>query len=361
MINVTTPYLPPIEKYIKYVEGIYNRKWLTNSGPLTQELTVRIEERLGVKNLLLTSSGTMALQIAFRIKELKNKSVITTPFSFHATYSALEWQGANIDFCDIDKQTWNLSTQELEKLLKSGKKVDCIVPVHTFGNPCNTKQIAKLKEQFKFDVIYDSAHAITTTDKNKKNILNQGDISCFSLHATKLFHTVEGGGAVFASSEEHEIASSMINFGLTGDKAFQPGINGKLSEFHAAMGLAILDDLEMIEDDRNRQKSYYSKLLNSKVNFQEIAQNTKASPSYMPILFETQAQLNIVQKTLNENSVFPRRYFYPALHQMPVVTKNNKTWQLPKAEFIAQRVLCLPLYYGQTNSQIESICNSFPQ
>ncbi|MBH0042955.1 DegT/DnrJ/EryC1/StrS family aminotransferase [Pseudoalteromonas sp. SWXJZ10B] len=359
MVFVTSPYLPSIKKYIKYVESIYENKWLTNNGPLVRELTTRLEERLNIKNLLLTSSGTMSLQIAFRLKQLENQSVITTPFSFHATYSALEWQGANVGFCDIDRKTWNLDIDKLEQILSSGKKVDCVVPVHTFGTPCDVEKIKKLKDKFNFNVIYDSAHAITTRSSKGKNILSYGDISCFSLHATKLFHTVEGGGIVFSNPEEHEIASSMINFGLEGEKAFHPGINGKLSEFHAAMGLAILDDLTMIEEDRFRQKEFYTKLLNSRVNFQDKRSASTISPSYMPVLFEEEPDLVNTITRLNTHDVYPRRYFNPALHQMPIVKQRKVKWSLPEAEYVAKRVLCLPLYFGQTNSQIKSICNLF--
>ncbi|KZN32986.1 DegT/DnrJ/EryC1/StrS family aminotransferase [Pseudoalteromonas luteoviolacea] len=357
MIFVTSPYLPPIEKYMKYVEGIYDRNWLTNNGPLVKELTVRLEEKLGVQNLLLTSSGTMALQIAFKIKNLANKKVTTTPFTFQATYSALEWQGANVDFCDVNKSTWNLDSDLLEKQLASGHRPNCIVPVHTFGNPCNVEHLAKLQSQYGFDVIYDSAHAVTTKTDDGKSILEHGDINCFSLHATKLFHTVEGGGITFKEADELALAQKMINFGLDGEDAASPGINGKLSEFHAAMGLAILDDLSKIEEDRQQQKDLYLKLLESKVEFQQLPLDGKISPSYMPVLFNSETELLNTLSQFNDKGIYPRRYFHPAIHQMQCVKSQGKTWQLPIAEHISQRVLCLPLFFGQPKSQIEEICS----
>ncbi|AUJ69479.1 dTDP-4-amino-4,6-dideoxy-D-glucose transaminase [Pseudoalteromonas sp. NC201] len=360
MIHVTSPYLPSMKKYIKYIEGIYERKWLTNNGPLVKELTARLEAYLGVKNLLLVSSGTMALQIAFRIKNLQQKNVISTPFTFQATYSALEWQGAHVDFCDIDSKTWNMDPYLLEEQLSSGKKIDCVVPVHTFGNSCEVEHLQKLQEKYKFSLIYDAAHALTTLDDKGKSILTYGDISCFSLHATKLFHTVEGGALVFKNDRELETAKQMINFGLDGELASKPGINGKLSEFHAAMGLAILDDLPLIEEDRARQKDFYNSQLQSNVSFQTYTNSEKVSPSYMPILFDQVSKLELTLNRMNNANIYPRRYFYPSLNRMPIVVKKQTEVSMPNAESVSQRILCLPLYYGQKNTQIEKICDFIP-
>lgn len=358
MISVTQPYLPSMSKYMKYVEEIYERNWLTNNGPLVEELTVRLEESLGVKNLLLTSSGTMALQLAFRVKNLNDKRVITTPFTFQATYSALEWQGANISFQDINKETWNLDTYLLEGALQQGLEVDCIVPVHTFGNPCDINHLAELQRKYKFDIIYDAAHAVTTQLKDKKSLLSFGDISCFSLHATKLFHTIEGGGVVFSDKDELAYAKQMINFGLNiHNSATTAGINGKLSEFHAAMGLAILDDLHLIEQNRLEQKEQYHKLLRDRFCFQTLSMDCKQSPSYMPILFESEQKVLDAIARLKTHDIHPRRYFYPAIHNMEIVRKHLQSVSMPNADFISQRVLCLPLYFNQPSQQINQICN----
>ncbi|WP_462150955.1 DegT/DnrJ/EryC1/StrS family aminotransferase [Pseudoalteromonas xiamenensis] len=322
MINVTVPYLPSLSKYIKYVENIYDNNWLTSNGPLVRELTVRLEDKLAVKNLLLTSSGTMALLIAFRVRNVLNKNVLTTPFSFQATYSALEWQGANVSFCDIQNNSWNLDPKLVEKYITDGHRVDCVVPVHTFGNPCDIEAFNHLKNKYNFDLIYDAAHAITTTHSDGKSILSDGDISCFSLQATKLFHTIEGGGMIFNNRDEMEIAAKMINFGFDNTVAIEPGINGKLSEFHAAMGLAILDDLDKIIENREYQKELYEKELKIDLEFQHVENNFVVSPSYMPIVFNSRDELDKSVKNLAKHNIFPRRYFYPAIHKMPFVEKK---------------------------------------
>lgn len=357
MIHVTSPYLPSMKKYIKYIEGIYERKWLTNNGPLVKELTARLEAYLGVKNLLLVSSGTMALQIAFRIKNLQQKNVISTPFTFQATYSALEWQGAHVDFCDIDSKTWNMDPYLLEEQLSSGKKVDCVVPVHTFGNSCELEHLQKLQEKYKFSLIYDAAHALTTLDDKGKSILTYGDISCFSLHATKLFHTVEGGALVFKNDRELETAKQMINFGLDGDFASEPGINGKLSEFHAAMGLAILDDIDLILSQRKNQITTYKSNLRNCTGYQAINAEHDICPSYMPILLHNENTVMRIIDRLFEFNIFPRRYFHPAINKSPHYQKSYLNVTMPIAEDIASRILCLPLFPGLSNEKILQISN----
>ncbi|MBQ4849021.1 DegT/DnrJ/EryC1/StrS aminotransferase family protein [Pseudoalteromonas sp. MMG012] len=357
MTFVTSPYLPSIDKYIKYVESIYSRKLLTNNGPLVKELTKRLEEYLGVKNLLLTSSGTMALQIAFGVKKLQSKNVITTPFTFQATYSALAWQGTQVEFCDINTKTWNLDINILKSLLKQGKKIDCIVPVHTFGNPCDIEQLNNLKAQYDFEIIYDSAHALTTKNSKLESILNYGDINCFSLHATKLFHTIEGGGITFKDRHDFERATKMINFGLDGDDVSELGINGKLSEFHAAMGLAVLDDLSMIIEQRQARVKLYKALLGGNVQYQHQSNDFAVAPAYMPIVLESPNSVISIEKKLQEKNIFPRRYFYPCVHQTSWYKNNFPAVSLPNSEYISARVLCLPLSPVLDKNIIQIICN----
>ncbi|WP_162197944.1 DegT/DnrJ/EryC1/StrS family aminotransferase [Pseudoalteromonas rubra] len=346
-----------MKKYIKYVEGIYERKWLTNDGPLVKELTARLEAQLGVNNLLLVSSGTMALQIAFRVKNLRNKHVVTTPFTFQATYSALEWQGSHASFCDIDTDTWNMDPYVLEQQLQAGKQVDCVVPVHTFGNSCAVEAFNELQQRYKFDIIYDAAHALTTLDDKNKSILTYGDISCFSLHATKLFHTVEGGALVFKNDSELETARKMINFGLDGEFASEAGINGKLSEFHAAMGLSVLDDLDLILSQRKDQIATYKSLLHNSVNYQAVIVGHDICPSYMPILLPNEhSVLNIINKLAKLN-IFPRRYFYPAINKSPYYQKICPNISMPVAENVSSRILCLPLFPGLNKQAISQISN----
>lgn len=356
MTFVTTPYLPPIEKYIKYVKDIYSNKQLTNNGPLVNELTARLEEYLNVNNLLLTSSGTMALQVAFQIKQLRNKHALTTPFTFQATHSSLIWQNAKVKFCDIDQYNWNLDINKLEHKLRSGEQIDCVVPVHTFGNPCDVLKLEQLKAKYKFDIIYDAAHALTTRDINQESILKYGDINCFSLHATKLFHTVEGGGIICKSSEDLELAKKAINFGINGDNVSEIGINGKLSEFHAAMGLAVLDDIDFILEERNKRIALYKSLLGNQVTYQQQNEKVTTAPAYMPIVFEKTKYLIAVVNNLKTLDIFPRRYFYPCIHQTSWFQDNFNTEPFPNAENISERILCLPLHPTLDSKVIHKIC-----
>lgn len=356
MIHVTSPYLPSIKKYTKYIEDIYERKWLTNNGPLVKELTARLEAYLGVKNLLLVSSGTMALQVAFRIKNLAHKRVLTTPFTFQATYSSLEWQGAEITLSDIADDNWNLDPLNLRDTIKnSDNGIDCIVPVHTFGSPCNINEFERLQKEFKFDLIYDASHAVTTKSSNGDSLLKFGDISCFSLHATKLLHTIEGGGIVFKDPEEHQKAQKMINFGLQDNQAVLCGINGKMSEFHAAMGLAVLDDLDIIIKNREEQISLYKNRLEHIVDFQKHFEDYTISPSYMPVLFKSENDVIRAQNELNRHNIFPRRYFYPPVNKMPYTFEKYNELGLKNSNSISSRILCLPLYYKQELRQIDTI------
>lgn len=356
MIPVTKPYLPSLEKYQGLIQKTFQANQLTNNGPLVKELTCRLEECLDVKNLLLTSSGTMALQMAYKIKKLERKKTITTPFTFHGTYSSLDWMGIDTDFSDVSLHDWNLDPKGIEQLLASGKTIDCILPVHTFGVPARVEQFEALQKKYNFDIIYDAAHALTTRDKNKRSLLTYGDVSCFSLHATKLFHTCEGGGIVFNNTNEFEEASAMINFGLINGIAEYQGINGKMSEVHAAMGLALLDDLPFIEQVRADLISVYKSELAEFVQFQGLSEGYYISPSYLPILLETEQSVLEVQCALEKQHIFPRRYFYPPIHKMPVAQEKFAKSCFANSENISSRVLCLPLYFDLTKNEVLRVC-----
>ncbi len=234
MINVTSPYLPNIKKYNKYLDRIYKDKWLTNNGPLVNELNGRLREYLGVNNLLLVSSGTMALNIAYKLLNVK-KSVITTPFSFVATTSSLVWDNLDPVFCDINPKTFNIDAKNILSILDDS--IDAILPVHVCGNSCDVESIQDIASKHKKKLIYDSSHAFGVNYK-KKSILNWGDISTLSFHATKIFHTAEGGGMVIKDDSLFEEAERLINFGYKDNHISTPGINGKMSEFHAAIGIS---------------------------------------------------------------------------------------------------------------------------
>lgn len=256
MIPVTKPYLPDRKTLDKYLDGIYEREWLTNNGQLVQDLTARLEEYLGVENLLLVANGTLALQIAYRalgvsgFEYQEQPEAITTPFTFIATASSLKWDGVQPVFADIDPNTWCIDPDNIEKAVTSNTKA--IVPVHVFGNACDVDAIDEIARRHQLKVIYDASHAFGVKYKGK-SLLENGDASTLSFHATKLFHTGEGGAIVFKRKEDLESARKMINFGITGPETIDGiGINAKMNEFQAALGLSVLDEID--ENIQGRKK-----------------------------------------------------------------------------------------------------------
>ena len=338
MINVTKSYLPNIEKYKSYIDEIYKTAWLTNQGPLVQRLETRLAQYLGVKNIVLVSNGTIALEIAYRALDLKGE-VITTPFSFVATTSSLVTNRLTPIFVDIDEKTFNLSPKNIEEKITS--KTSAILPVHVFGNACEVEEIEKIAKKSNLKVIYDAAHAFDVKYKDN-SLLNYGDISTLSFHATKLFHTIEGGALIINDDELVQKVRYLINFGIKNPQEIPHlGTNAKMNEFEAAMGLCILDDIEDIKTNRKKVVENYKIGLESLVTFQE--QNNQASEnySYFPILFKNEEDLSKVQKSLNKENIFPRRYFYPSLDTLEYIEPKQEC-KISRA--ISKRVLCLPLY-----------------
>ena len=292
MINVTKSYLPNKDKYKKYIDEIYENGWLTNQGPLVQRLEKRLAQYLGVKNIVLVSNGTIALEIAYRALDLKGE-VITTPFSFVATTSSLVTNKLIPIFVDINEKTFNLNPKNIEKKITS--RTSAILPVHVFGNACEVEEIKKIANKHNLKVIYDAAHAFDVKYKDK-SLLSYGDISTLSFHATKLFHTIEGGALIINDDSLLEKVRYLINFGIKNQEEIPHlGTNAKMNEFEAAMGLCILDDIEDIKTNRKKVVENYKIGLESLVTFQE--QNNQASEnySYFPILFKNEEELSKVQ------------------------------------------------------------------
>lgn len=338
MINVTKTYLPDKEKYQKYLDIIYTNGWVTNNGPLVQELEIRLARFLGVENLILVSNGTVALEIAYRTLEIKNFA-ITTPFSFVATTSSLVTNGLLPIFADIDPHTLNIDPKNIEKLITPN--TSAIVPVHVFGNACDVESIEAIANKYRLKVIYDAAHAFGVNYKGK-SILNYGDISTLSFHATKLFHTIEGGALIINDPALVEKARYLINFGIQNTESIpELGTNAKMNEFEAAMGLCILDDIEMIEHKRKTVYTVYAQELNGLANFQELTLHATQNYSYFPIVLQSEHQLHEVQHALQEQNIFPRRYFYPSLDTLHYIEPKQ---YCPISRDIASRILCLPIY-----------------
>lgn len=346
MIQVTKTYLPDIKKYMSYVEKIYESGRLTNGGQFVEELQSRLAAYLGVKNLLLMTNGTLALQIAYRVLGLKG-DVLTTPFSFVATTSSLVWEGLNPVFADIDPETMNIDPKQLEERIT--QNTTAIVVTHVFGNPCELDEINRIARKYGLRVIYDAAHAFDVKYGNQ-SVLNFGDVSMVSFHSTKLFHSIEGGALVFRDDAMYERAKRVINFGIDDSQNIQElGINAKMNEFQAAMGLCVLDEMETIKASRAlRYRKYVQSLRHiAGVFLQKWNKNSSQNYNYFPIVFESEETMLRVLEQLNALQIYPRRYFYPSLDLIPYAQGDRP---MPISRDIAGRILCLPLYHSLEKS-----------
>lgn len=337
-INVTRSYLPSKEKYKRYIDQIYDSTWLTNRGELLLELEQRLQKYLGVKHLILVANGSLALQVAYKALNLTGEA-ITTPFSFAATANTLAWEGIKPVFADIDPNTFNLDPAKIESLITA--KTSAIVPVHVFGNPCEVEAIQAISDKHNLKVVYDAAHAFGSQYKGE-SVLNYGDISTLSFHATKLFHTIEGGAVITNDDAIAKKVRLLINFGISGPTSIKGlGTNAKMNEFEAAMGLCVLDEIETIKAGRKQVWQNYQQALQDKVQFQQWNPNGVNNHSYAPVLFASEAQLLSAEAKLKENGIVPRRYFYPSLDSLEYL-QSEQTCEVSRD--IASRILCLPMF-----------------
>jgi dTDP-4-amino-4,6-dideoxygalactose transaminase len=348
MIPVTKPFSPPIEEYTKLLEGIWERNWFTNNGPLLNELELKLKTYLDLPHLLFLNNGTIALQIAIKALELRG-DIITTPFSYVATTSSIVWEGCNPVFVDIDPRTLNIDPTKIEAAITPN--TTAILATHVYGNPCDIDAIKEIADKYELKVIYDAAHCFGTLYKGK-SVFAYGDISTTSFHATKLFHTIEGGAVFTMNPDLLKKMAYLRNFGHDGPENFaEVGINGKNSEFHAAMGLCNFTKVDAILAARKSIYQYYEKQLRTlKVSFISYDENA-FNFAYFPIVFETEEALLKAMDLLNANWIYPRRYFYPTLNLLKFV----KPQSTPIAEKIAKCVLCLPLYFTITEQEVDLI------
>lgn len=346
VINVTKTYLPNKEKYKSYIDEIYANGWVTNNGSLVQRLEKKLAEYLGVKNIVLVSNGTVALEIAYRTLGLKG-FVITTPFSFVATTSSLVTNGLLPIFADIDKQTFNLNPKNIEKLITPN--TSAILPVHVFGNACDVEAIDKISKKYHLKVIYDAAHAFGVRYKDQ-SILNYGEISTLSFHATKIFHTIEGGALIINDDALVKKARYLINFGIkNAEEIPELGTNAKMNEFEAAMGLCILDDIEAIHQKRKIVYERYRCELHNVVQMQTQNHNATQNYGYFPVVFKNETQLKKVETVLRKQNIFTRRYFYPSLDTLHYIEPKQ---YMSISRNIASKILCLPMY-GELSEDIQ--------
>lgn len=351
MINVTKSYLPDIKLYESYVEGIWQRGWLTNHGPLVLELEAKLRDYLGVKHCFFVNNGTIALQIAIRALDLEGE-IITTPFSYIATASSIAWEHCSPVFADIEPGTYTLDPKAIEAAITPN--TTGIMATHVYGNPCDVEQITVIAAKHNLKVIYDAAHAFGVRYNNQP-VLSFGDISTLSFHATKLFHTIEGGAIVTNNDELAHKISYMRNFGHNGPEAFfGMGINGKSSEFNAAMGLCILPDIEKIIEARKQLSNQYTQQLSalgSQIQFLQVRAGTTYNYAYYPVLFESETALLKVRDALNKAEIFPRRYFFPSLNTIDYLRQPG----MAISEDVSVRVLCLPLYFDLSEQEVKQI------
>jgi len=338
MINVTKTYLPNKKKYQKYVDEIFESGWITNNGQMVGKLEKRLAEYLGVKNIVLVANGTVALEIAYRTLGITGYAV-TTPFSFVATTSSLVTNGIKPIFADIDKKTLCIDPEKIEACIT--KNTSAIVPVHVFGNACEIDKIDKIAKKNELKVIYDAAHAFDVKYKGE-SILNYGDISTLSFHATKLFHTIEGGALIIDDDSLVEKARYLINFGIENKESIpELGTNAKMNEFEAAMGLCVLDEMENIKAKRKELYKVYQDALRGIIRFQKHNEYSTQNYSYFPIILKSEEQTLKIQKALNNENIFPRRYFYPSLDTLNYIEPKQF---MPVSRDISKRILALPMY-----------------
>ena len=358
-INVTTPLLPPLEEFTKYLEDIWKRKWITNNGHYHQELEKALCEYLKVPYLSLFTNGTLPIMVALQALRITGE-VITTPYSFVATTHSLWWNGIKPVFVDIDPRTGNIDPDKIEAAITP--QTTAIMPVHVYGNPCDTVKIKKIADTYGLKVIYDAAHAFGL-EVNGKSLLNEGDLSTLSFHATKTYNTIEGGALICHDAETKKRIDYLKNFGFAGETTVvAPGINGKMDEVRAAYGLLALKYVDDAIAKRKLVAQQFRIALKNipGISFLEDFENVKHNYSYFPILVDvvkyglTRDQL---YEKLKENNIFGRRYFYPLISNfstyrgLPSANKEN----LPVANSIAESVICLPIHHELDECDISRI------
>ena len=343
MINVTKTDLPSLKEYNYYLKKIWKTHWLTNNGQLLQDFEKELKKYLKVKYIIPVTNGTLAIQVAIKALDLKGE-IITTPYTFAASTTAIIWENCIPVFADIDTNTYNIDPIDIEK--KITKKTSAILAVHVYGNPCSVEELEKIAKKHHLKIIYDAAHAFGVEYKNK-SILDFGDISTLSFHATKTFHTIEGGAIVTDDKKIFEKIKLLINFGIKSEEEIiLPGINAKMNEFQAAMGLCNLKKInERIKKRKAIYQHYLESLKDTNIQFQKITAS-KFNYTYMPIILKNSKTRDLLFDTLVKQNIKPRKYFYPLITDFDYYKKQdlNKKFNLINSKYISDRILCLPIY-----------------
>ena len=358
-ITVTKPSLPPLDEFLPYLEKIWQSQNLTNNGEFHQQLEKELADYLGVKYISLFANGTLALLTALQAMRITGE-VITTPYSFVATTHALHWNGIKPVFVDIEPEYCNLDAEKIEAAITP--QTTAILPVHIYGNPCNVNKIQEIADNYGLKVIYDACHAFGV-NINGNSVLNYGDLSILSFHATKVFTTFEGGAIICHDEATKRRIDFLKNFGFANETTVVgPGINAKMNEFQAALGLLQMKYIEDSIDKRRRIVENYRSELSGidGIRFISDRENVKHNYPYFPIFIDEEKlgrTRDEVYKKLKENNIYARRYFYPLISQFPTYRglKSAKAENLPVAEKITEQVLCLPLYSGLKQNFIQKI------
>lgn len=357
-IFVTQPTLPPLNEFIEYLNKIWETKTLTNCGPFHNELESRLCEYLGVEHISLFSNGTIALVTALQALRVTGE-VITTPYSFVATSHSLLWNGLKPVFVDIDANTLNIDPEKIEAAITP--QTTAILPVHCYGRPCDVEKIQRIAEIYNLKIIYDAAHAFGVRTKCG-SLLNYGDLSVLSFHATKVFNTFEGGAIVSPDAKTKKRIDYLKNFGFADEvTVVAPGINGKMSEINAAFGILQLNHLNKALDKRRKLNEYYISKLSCVQGIECVNQFDKhtyeSNNSYFPIVINDAYPLTRDQlyEKLKLNNIFSRRYFYPLITDFPMYrgVPSANPLNIPVAKDISNKILCLPIYseLGDTDQQ----------
>ncbi len=353
MINVTQTFLPPIQEFEKILKRAWDKKWLTNRGELLLELESALAKYLNVSNFFITTNGTLPLQIALKTLGI-TKEVITTPFSYVATTSAIIWENCTPVFVDIERDMLTIDVTKIEASIT--ENTQAILATHVFGNPCDVEAIDIIAKKYNLKVIYDAAHCFAVNYKGK-SIFTYGDVITTSFHSTKLFHTGEGGAIFVPNDSLYDKCYYHHNFGHNGPLEFHGlGINAKASEMQAAMGLSVLPYIDRLIEKRKMLTETYETLLqhNQNIRFLNFREGTEKNYSYMPVIFKTEAHMKTVLEKLKTFEIYPRRYFYPSLNTLPYLTTFVT---MPVSEDVCSKILCLPLYFELEKKQVVEICN----
>ena len=347
-ILVTKTFLPPYEEYSTLLKEIYESAWLTNNGKFVQTLESRIKEKLEVENFLYCSNGTIVLDMALKALDI-TKEVITTPYSYVATVNSILWRDCKPVFVDINNLDFTIDVNLIEKSIT--ENTQAILATHVYGNPCDVLAIEQLANKYNLKVIYDAAHSFGVKYQGK-SIMEYGDISTCSFHATKVFHTIEGGGIFARDKSLFDRLYKYRQFGHIYDEYYSIGINAKNSELHAAMGHCVLNHFDSIVAERKIISGLYNQKLSVPDLQRPVAiKNTDYNFAYYPVIFNSNSILIKVKLELEKEKIFPRRYFFPSLNTLPFVEKNS----CPVSEKISDTVLCLPLFIGLSKIDIDRI------